>query len=196
MLSAHALVQRQVLQLVLHRGAHLHQLVPVQQQLPQIALRGRGYPNPRKTVLQHQLQQVGGVPGIGLLRAYRRGSNTGGIAHPQFVSPLRQQPFEPQRIADRFHAHPHRTLQASIKGLGFARMGPPTTAQLAGVLVQHGDLLKTRVIIACDNLHRWLLSPESWFRTTQAYSGSEGGQRRHPINEERESTRPPSAAGL
>ena len=56
MLSAHALVQRQVLQLVLHLGAHLHQLVPVQQQLPQIALRGRGYPNPRKTVLQHQLQ--------------------------------------------------------------------------------------------------------------------------------------------
>ena len=42
------------LQLVLHLRAHPHQLVPVQQQLPHIALLRPGHPQPRKTVLQQQ----------------------------------------------------------------------------------------------------------------------------------------------
>jgi hypothetical protein len=56
--SLHALVERQVLQLVLHLRAQLHQLLPVPQQLPHIPHRGTRHPQPRKPPVEQQLQNM------------------------------------------------------------------------------------------------------------------------------------------
>jgi hypothetical protein len=48
---------------------HLHQRVPMLQQLPQIPLRHAGYPDARKIIFPQQLQQMARVPHIGLLFA-------------------------------------------------------------------------------------------------------------------------------
>ena len=70
-LLLHPLVQRNVLQLVLHPRAHLHQRVPMLQQLPQIPLLHAGHPDAGKIIFPQQLQQVARVPHIGLLLARR-----------------------------------------------------------------------------------------------------------------------------
>src|SRR3954447_18401144 len=54
LLAAQAFVECHHMQLVHHSRAHLHQTMPMPQQLPQIAIGGVGYPDSGKAVLHHQ----------------------------------------------------------------------------------------------------------------------------------------------
>ena len=81
----HAFVPCQGMQLVLHLRAPLHQLVPVQEQLPRVAFGRGGNPDTRELLGDEQLQQVPGIARIGLLFAHGPSANLGRIAHPQLV---------------------------------------------------------------------------------------------------------------
>ncbi|HEY1525953.1 MAG TPA: hypothetical protein VGH51_06910 [Candidatus Angelobacter sp.] len=74
-----------MLQLVLHLPPHSYQLVPMDQQLPQIALLLARYPQSGKPILQHQPQQQFGIPPVGLLFAYLRGPDPARIPKPQLM---------------------------------------------------------------------------------------------------------------
>jgi hypothetical protein len=63
---APALVHRQRLQLIHDPCAHLHQPVPVPQQLTHITIFRTGYPDARKAIFHHQLQQQLRVLAVGL----------------------------------------------------------------------------------------------------------------------------------
>ena len=58
------------MQLIHHSRAHLHQAMPMPQQLPQIAILGVRHPDARKAILQHQLQYELRILPIRLLLAY------------------------------------------------------------------------------------------------------------------------------
>ena len=62
-------VHGDVLQLVLDPRPHLHQRVPMLEQLPQIQLFHRGYPNRGKALVHQQFQNLRCVPLVGLLLA-------------------------------------------------------------------------------------------------------------------------------
>jgi len=62
-----ACVHRQSLQLIHDPRAHLHQPMPMPQQLPQITILWTRYPDSRKTIFQQQLQQEFGILAVGLL---------------------------------------------------------------------------------------------------------------------------------
>jgi hypothetical protein len=50
----HSLIQSKVLQFVFHPAADHHQIVPVQHQLPQVALLAVRHPQPRKPAFHQQ----------------------------------------------------------------------------------------------------------------------------------------------
>ena len=72
-----------MLQLVLDPRPHLHQRVPVLQQLPQIHFFHRGYPDGGKTFLQQYVQDISRIPLIGLLLARVAGAHLRGIPDQQ-----------------------------------------------------------------------------------------------------------------
>ena len=84
-LALHSLIQRKVLQFVFHPAANLHQLVPMQHQLPQIALLPVRSPQPRKPAFHHQLQNVRCIPFVRLLLAHVTGPDLRRISDPDLV---------------------------------------------------------------------------------------------------------------
>jgi hypothetical protein len=64
-----AFVHRQRLQLILDPRPHLHQPMPVPEQLPEIPIFGTRYPDARKGIFQQQLQQKLSIVAVGLLLA-------------------------------------------------------------------------------------------------------------------------------
>jgi hypothetical protein len=63
---------------------HLHQSMPMPQQLTQIAILCVRHPDPRKAILQHQPQQQLRILPIRLLLAHSFGTNLGCVPDPQF----------------------------------------------------------------------------------------------------------------
>src|ERR1700681_4604847 len=137
--------------------------MPVPKQLTQIAIFRTGYPNPRKAIFHHQLQQQLRIFAVGLLlfdalRLYLRW-----ITDPHFETQLCEQSLEPAGISGRLHPHAHvdsSQLQVSIELLGF----PITVVQssfaiFASLFQQKCNLLKARVIIYAYH-HVRLLPPE------------------------------------
>jgi hypothetical protein len=53
-----------------HSRAHLHQSMPMPQQLPQITILGVRYPDPRKAIFQQQLQNQLRILPVRLLLAH------------------------------------------------------------------------------------------------------------------------------
>ena len=83
------------MQLIHHSRAHLHQSMPMPQQLPQTAILDIRHPDSRKAVLEHQSQQQLRVLPIGPLLAHSFGPNLGRISDPQLEPQLMQQTLEP-----------------------------------------------------------------------------------------------------
>jgi len=132
---------------------HLHQPVPVPQELPQVSILRIRYPDPRKAVLHQQLQQVFGILAVGLLFPYSLRSNLGWISDPQLVVQLHQQPLEPTRVTSRFHANPHLpSLQSAIVALRFPlAVGESPLSTLSSLGIHKRDLLKTRMVVCSYN---------------------------------------------
>jgi hypothetical protein len=96
------------MQLIHHSRAHLHQSMPMPQQLPQIAILRVRHPDPRKAILQHQLQYQLRVLPIRLLLAYSLRPYLRGTSDPQLETKLVQQTLEPARVSAGFHPHSRR----------------------------------------------------------------------------------------
>jgi len=129
-LPAHPLAHRQVLQLVLHRGAHPHQLLPMLQPLPPVALLWRRNPDTSKQVGPRQIQDVFGIPAVRLLPPHRSRPNPRCIPEPQFVPPV---PSASARTSAcnpwlQFPLAPHPAN--GHKKLGLLRSRVPTAASL------------------------------------------------------------------
>ena len=165
------------MQLIHHPRAHLHQPMPMPQQLPQIAILGVWHPDPRKAILHHQSQQQLRILPIRLLLAYSLGANFGGISDPQLKPQFVQQTLEPARVSAGFHAHSHRKislLQFPVEGFGLLTMRQPMFAQFPGIGIDARNLLEARMIITPYNQHVRLLSSEpfGWFappKSTRAW---------------------------
>ena len=71
------------MQLVHDSRAHLHQAVPMPQQLLQVPIDRVWYPDPRKTIFHHQPQQQLRILTVGLLLPYPLALNLGRITDPQ-----------------------------------------------------------------------------------------------------------------
>src|SRR5713101_6971409 len=81
-----------MLQLVLYLRANQHQLVAVNQQLPQVFLFARRRPDPRKPPFHQQLQNQRCVAPVVLLPPYLAGTNLRRIADPQTTDSCRSTP--------------------------------------------------------------------------------------------------------
>src|ERR1051325_7552254 len=168
------------MQLVHHARAHLHQPVPMPQQLPQIAILGVWHPDPRKAILEHQLQYELRVLPIRLLLAYSFRTNLGRISDPQLKPQLLQKSLEPARVSAGFHAHSRRELfllQLPIESLSLLTMRQAVFAQFSGIGIDARNLLEARMVITTsfENLNhaavlsgsRLTLSPRRCNRFTK-----------------------------
>src|ERR1700674_2923235 len=157
------LVQSHMLQLILDASPHLHQLVAMQQQLPQIALLRTRHPDGGELSDLQQLQQMIGVALVVFLLAHRSRPNASGVTDEQFMSQLPQQALEPAGVAAGLDAHAHGlSLQAAVELFRFARgMVEFLSHSLLGLLIQHGNLLEARMKITAYNLHCGSFRPSS-----------------------------------
>jgi hypothetical protein len=90
------------------------------QQLPHVPLFQTRHPDPRKPIFDQQMQEQLRVPPVRLLFAHFTGTDFAGIAQPQLLPQLRQQPLEPRIVSAGFHPHPHLLAgQRPIELLGF-----------------------------------------------------------------------------
>src|SRR5215469_17402590 len=81
--------------------------MPVPQQLPQIPILWTRYPDARKAIFQHELQQKSGILAVGLRLPDSLGLDLRRIADPQLETKLCQQPLEPACISGSLHAYSH-----------------------------------------------------------------------------------------
>src|SRR4029453_801546 len=174
-LTTDALVQCQRLQLIHQSCTHLDHPLPVPQQLPQPPLPPTRYPDPRKSILQHQAQQQLRILSVRLLLPHSLRSNLGRVSDPQLELQLGQQTLKPSRLSAGLHADADPDLllfQNAIELLRFLTMPQSAFLQLASFRIYVSDLLEARVIVTSYNQHVRLLSPEPWLvSTTKAYSG-------------------------
>jgi hypothetical protein len=106
--------------------------------LPQIAILGVWHPDPRKAILQHQLQYELRILPIRLLLPYSLAPNLGRISDPQLKPQFVEQTLEPARVSAGLHAHAHdyaALLQFSVKLFRFLAMTEPSFTQSPGVCV-------------------------------------------------------------
>src|ERR1700752_1032546 len=137
--------------------------MPMPKQFTHIAIFRTRYPDSRKAIFHHQLQQQLRVFAVGLLLLDALGFYLRWIADPHLKTQLRQQSLEPAGISSRLHPHSHvasSQLQVSIELLGL----PIAVVQssfliLASSFYQKCNLLKARVIIYAYH-HVRLLPPE------------------------------------
>src|ERR1700758_425321 len=123
-------------------------------QLPYIPFGSRRHPDPRKTVLHQQVENVPGIPGIRLLFAHHRRADFRRIAKPKFMPIASEHLFEPLRGEGGFDPHAGGSRQGSIKPLGLTRaMLQAALDKLARCGIHHCDLLKPCVKITSYNQH-------------------------------------------
>src|SRR5712691_3017391 len=153
--------------------------MPVPKQLTHIAIFRTRYPDSRKAIFPHQLQQQLRVLAVGLLLLDALGFDLRWIADPHLKTQLCQQSLEPAGIPGRLHPHSHvdsSPLQVSIELLGLPiAVVQSLFAIFAGLLHQKCNLLKARVIIYAYH-HVRLLPPEPLVVKQPKYTQVEGAE--------------------
>src|SRR5260370_1554416 len=173
-----------MLQLGLHLRANPHQLVAMNQQLPQILLFPGRSPDPRKPSLQQQLQNQRGIAPVVLLLPHIRSANLRRIADPNIVSCRRAHFHKPLAAPARLHSNQTWPRQSTVKLLRFSRrMFQFLFSGLSSRRVQPTNLLPTGVVITSNKHHRRLLPTEfASVLQPEAYSATERSLRSYPIN--------------
>ncbi len=165
------------MQLIHHPRAHLHQPMPMPQQLPQIPILCVRHPDPRKAVFHHQPQQQLRILAIGLLLAHSFGANLRRVPDPQLKLQARVSKRSNQRACP-LASIPTRTLSSllelAVELLGFFAVSQPPFAALTCFRVHKCNLLEARMIVTTYNQHVRLLSSEpfGWFappKSTRAW---------------------------
>src|SRR6266446_9286028 len=172
-----------MLQLGLHLRANPHQLVAMNQQLPQILLFPGRSPDPRKPSLQQQLQNQRGIAPVVLLLPHIRSANLRRIADPNIVSCRRGHFHKPLAVPGRLHSNQSWPRQSTVKLLRFSRrMLQFLFSGLSSRRVQPTNLLPTGVVITSNKHHRRLLPTEfASVLQPEAYSATERSLRSYPI---------------
>src|SRR5947199_760948 len=123
-------------------------------QLPNITFRRGGHPNPRKTILHQQVEDVQSIPVVCLLFAHHRRADLRRIANPKFMPIVTEHLFEPLRGEGGFYADAGGSRQCSIKPLGLARaMLQAALYKFARRTIHHCDFLKPCMKITSYNQH-------------------------------------------
>src|SRR2546425_548072 len=112
-------LQRQRLQTVLDDGAHLDQLVTVTQHAQNLATLERRSMQPRKFIVNQQLQNQFRVAPIVLLPPARPAPNLGRVAQPDFVPQRFEQLFEPGAVTTGFQPDDHAPHELRVEGAYF-----------------------------------------------------------------------------
>jgi len=146
------------LQFVFHLAANLHQLVPMQHQLPQIALLPVRSPQPRKPPLNPQPQNVRRVPLVRLLLAHLAGSHLRRIADPDLVPQILDPLDQPLTVPRGFHTNHPLLIKHFAVTVGMYQLPFPAIPCLA---IQPTYLLPAGMEITSYNHHlRRLLSSQ------------------------------------
>src|SRR5437763_15978951 len=123
-------------------------------QLLNITFRRGGHPNPRKTILHQQVEDVQSIPVVCLLFAHHRRADLRRITNPQFMPIVTEHLFEPLRGEGGFYADADGSRQCSIKPLGLARaMLQAARYKFARRGIHHCDFLKPCVKITSYYQH-------------------------------------------
>ena len=131
----------------------------MEQQLPQMVVLHRRLPDNRKPILHQHVQNVPGVPPVGLLPAWAGGPDGGRVPQQKLVPQLLHQVPKPAKVPRGLGANPHRPAgQLPVELLRLLRMVQAALTVLARLPVDKGDLLKTRMEITSYNHHARLLS--------------------------------------
>src|SRR5206468_487569 len=122
--------------------------------LPNSTCRRGGHPNPRKTILHQQVEDLQSIPVVCLLFAHHRRADLRRIANPKFMPIVTEHLFEPLRGEGGFYADADGSRQCSIKPLGLARaMLQAARYKFARRGIHHCDFLKPCVKITSYNQH-------------------------------------------
>src|SRR5579864_7728405 len=94
------------MELVHHRGSEAHQFMSMPHQLPDISLGRRRNPDLREAAGQKQIEDVQGIPRVGLLLSYSHRADLRRISHPKLVVIFPEYFLEPLRTHSGFYAYP------------------------------------------------------------------------------------------
>src|SRR5580704_11766610 len=172
-----------MLQLGLHLRAYPHQLIAVNQKLPQILLLARRYPDSRKPPFQQQFQHQHRVAPVVFLCAHVACTNLRCVSDPQVVPRGRSHLYKPLAVPSRLHSNQSRCRQSTVILLRFARrMLQLPFSRLSSDRVYPTNLLPTGVIITSYNHHRRLLPTECFGPPNRSILGYDRSLRSYPIN--------------
>jgi hypothetical protein len=90
-------------------------------QLSNITFRSGEHPDPRKTILDQQVEDVQSITAIRLLFAHHRRADFRRIAKPKFMPKSSEHPFEPLRSEGGFDLHAGGSRKCGIQPLGLTR---------------------------------------------------------------------------
>src|SRR5215469_6244568 len=156
-------------------------MLTMDQQLPQVSLRHRGYPDPGKAIFHHQFQNQGRRSPIMLLLPPILPGDLSRIPDPQLVPTTREQALKPMRIPASFDPYQHRLLQPLVKNPRFLGMQQPAFYQFARFLIQHCDLLEARMKVTTYILHMASFVSSSSVISKSSLLETAGGRCRHTI---------------
>jgi hypothetical protein len=167
------------MQLIHDARAHLHQPMPMPQQLPQVPMLCVRDPYPRKTIFHQKLQQQLRILAIGFLLSHSLGAILRCIPDPQLELQLVQQPLKPAAVAAGFHPYTYPScLQRPVKLLGFLAVSQSPFGGLTGVCVHKCNLLKARMIVT--TLYLVCIFPIRSFSVKGELDRVSAGGRSHP----------------
>src|ERR1022692_1471436 len=131
----------------------------MQQQLSQLLVLHRRLPDGWKTILHQHLQNVPGVPLVGLLPAWTGRPDRGCVPQQKLMTQLIQQLPKPAKVPRCLRADTNLlSRKRPVKLLRLLRVAQTALTILARLLVDKGDLLKPRMKITPYNHHARLLS--------------------------------------
>src|ERR1039457_129149 len=131
----------------------------MQQQLSQLLVLHRRLPDGWKTILHEHIQNVPGVPLVGLLPAWTGRTDRGCVPQQKLMTQLIDQPPKPAKVPRCLQADTHLpSRQRPVKLLRLPGVAQTALTILARLLVDKGDLLKPRMKITSYNHHARLLS--------------------------------------
>src|SRR4029077_4493544 len=108
-------LERDCLQAVLAHGANLDQLLPVTQHAQDFStLHGRPV-EPRKLIVEHEIQNEFGVAPIVLLPPTSPAADLGGMAQPDFATQFLEHSFEPGAVTTCFQADDYRPAELGVE---------------------------------------------------------------------------------
>jgi hypothetical protein len=155
-----ALIEGDGVQAILDHGADLDKAEAVFDEHAQVTRRGIGNPDDGEAVVLQEMEEVPGVAAIGLRFSHDHRPDLGSFADEQGMAQSLQECVKPQRVSGAFDAHRDGRWKCGVELLdGIAGVRQLLLDNFAGVRVEYGHLLLSRMQIASDENHEFGLPP-------------------------------------